>query len=87
MIRIACDCCHKLVPRDEGYIKCDITVHGTRRAANRIIHLCEGCYIKLSRAAEVVKNDASTHPTLDAVEMACGRARIQPALDLGGATA
>ena len=29
----------------------------------------------------------STRPTLEAVEMACGRARIQPALDLGGATA
>ena len=59
MIWIECDCCGKTLPTHEGYVACTTKSYGAGSiSVNHTSHLCEPCFLRIKRAAEVVKHEA-----------------------------
>lgn len=58
MIWIECDCCHKTLAKHEPYVNVQVTgVGGVLLPVSHTEHLCESCYFKIRKAAEVVRHD------------------------------
>ena len=59
MIWIECDCCGKTLPRHGACFEVSVRRYGTDTIPmHGKSHYCEECFMKLRRAAEVVKHDA-----------------------------
>lgn len=59
MIWIECDCCNKTLLKHETYLECHIKSLGPGIVPmSHTVHLCENCYLKIRRAAEVVRCDS-----------------------------